>query len=58
MCPIMGGGNVNMWHECTSQINCNIIDYGCMYDVYKLLYKLPIFNSLAIIIQLNDFLKW
>jgi len=36
----------------------NMVDYICMYDVYKLLYRRPIFNSLAIIIQLIDFLMW
>jgi hypothetical protein len=29
-----------------------MVDYICMYNVYKLLYRRPIFNSLAIIIQL------
>ncbi len=33
----------------------NIVDYIYMYDVYKLLYKRSIFNSLATIIQLIDF---
>jgi hypothetical protein len=36
----------------------NMVDYICMYDVYKLLYKKPIFNTLVIIIQLTDFLMW
>jgi hypothetical protein len=35
----------------------NAVDYICMYDVYKLLYKRPIFNLFAIIIQLADFLR-
>jgi len=26
----------------------NMVDYICMYDVYKLLYKRPIFNSLQL----------
>jgi hypothetical protein len=33
----------------------NMVDYMYMYDVYKLLYRRPIFNSLAIIIQLIIF---
>jgi hypothetical protein len=33
-----------------------MVDYICMYDVYKLLYKIRIFNSLVIIIQIIDFL--
>jgi hypothetical protein len=36
----------------------NIIDYVCMYDVYKLLYKTPIFNLFVTIIQQTDFLTW
>jgi hypothetical protein len=28
----------------------NMVDYICMYDVYKLSYKRPIFNSRIIII--------
>jgi hypothetical protein len=36
----------------------DMVDYICMYNVYKLQYKRPIFNSLAIIIQLIDFLMW
>jgi hypothetical protein len=36
----------------------NMIDYICMYDVYKLMYRRPIFNSLATIRQLIDFLMW
>jgi hypothetical protein len=34
----------------------NIIDYVFMYNVYKLLFNTPIFNSLVTIIQLIDFL--
>ncbi len=36
----------------------NMIDYICMYDIYKLSYKKPIFNSLVTIVQLIDFLMW
>jgi hypothetical protein len=36
----------------------NMVDYICIYDVYKLPYKKPIFNSLTTIIQLIDFLMW
>jgi hypothetical protein len=36
----------------------DMIDYICMYNVYKLSYRKPIFNSLATIIQLIDFLTW
>jgi hypothetical protein len=36
----------------------NMVDYICMYDVSKLAYRGPIFNSFAIIIQLIDFLMW
>jgi hypothetical protein len=36
----------------------DMVDYVCMYNVYKLQYKKPIFNSLAIIIQQTDFLMW
>ncbi len=88
MYPLMGGGNVNMWHDrmyvhCTlvatqlliqchiynnSKISAtckynasfeksNTFDYICIYDIYKLLYKRSIFNSLATIIQLTNFLK-
>jgi hypothetical protein len=34
----------------------NMVDYICMYDVYKLPYRIFIFNSLATILQLTDFL--
>jgi hypothetical protein len=34
----------------------NIVDHICMYNVYKLLYRRPIFNSLATIIPLTNFL--
>ncbi len=33
----------------------NMVDYICMYDVYKLLYRKPIFTSPGTIIQLTDF---
>jgi len=36
----------------------NMVDYICMYDVYKLLYRKLIFNLLATIIQLTNFLTW
>jgi hypothetical protein len=36
----------------------DMVDYICMYNVYKLQYKKPIFNSLVIIIQLIDFWMW
>jgi hypothetical protein len=36
----------------------NMVDYICVYDVYKLTYRRSIFNSLATIIQLIDFLMW
>ncbi len=36
----------------------NMVDYICMYDVYKLTYIIPIFDSLANIIQLTNFLTW
>ncbi len=44
-------------HVITMQLkkNSNMGDYICMYDVYKLSYRRPIFNSLATI-QLIDFL--
>jgi hypothetical protein len=32
-----------------------MVDYLCMYDVYKLLYRRPIFNLFTNIIQLIDF---
>jgi hypothetical protein len=35
-----------------------MVDYICMYNVYKSLYRKPIFNSLAIIIQPIDYLTW
>jgi len=35
----------------------NMINYKCMYDMYKLSYKKPIFNSFTIIIQLTNFLS-
>jgi hypothetical protein len=28
-----------------------MVDYGCMWGVYRLLYKIPIFNSPATIVQ-------
>jgi hypothetical protein len=34
----------------------NMVDYECMYGAYKLLYRKPIFNSLATIKQLINFL--
>ena len=45
-------------HVTTMQLfkKSNMVDYICMYDVYKLPYKRPIFNSFATIIQLIDFL--
>jgi hypothetical protein len=38
--------------------NLNMVDYIYMYDVYKSSYKIFIFNALATIIQLIDFLTW
>ncbi len=32
-----------------------MVDYECIYGAYKLLYRKPIFNSLAIRIQLTNF---
>ncbi len=34
-----------------------MVDYICMYDVYKLSYRRPSFNSFVIIIQLTNFLN-
>jgi hypothetical protein len=44
-------------HAITMQFfkKSNMVDQGCMYGVYKLSYRIPIFNSLATIIQLTDF---
>ncbi len=33
----------------------NIVDCECMYNAYKFMYRRPIFNSLAVIMQLIDF---
>ncbi len=33
----------------------NMVNYICMYDMYKLPYRRPISNSLTITIQLIDF---
>jgi hypothetical protein len=57
---------LHRWHICNSchiitmQLfkKSNMVDYGCMYDAYILSYKKHIFNSLATIIQLIDFLTW
>jgi hypothetical protein len=38
--------------------NSHMVDYICMYDVYKLLYIKFVFNSFVTIIQLTDYLMW
>jgi hypothetical protein len=38
------------------KLESNMVDYICMYGAYKLPHRKPIFNSLAIIIQLINFL--
>jgi hypothetical protein len=49
--------NMPVLHAITMQLlkKSNMVDYICMYDVYKLLYKRPIFNSLVTMIQQTDF---
>jgi hypothetical protein len=49
--------HLQQFYSCHMQLlkKSNMVDYICMYDVYKLLYKGPIFNSIAIIIQLTEF---
>ncbi len=34
-----------------------MVDYTYMYNVYKLLYRRPIFNSITTIIRLTNFLR-
>jgi hypothetical protein len=36
----------------------NMINYICMYNVYKLPYIKAIFNLFTIIVQLIDFVTW
>jgi hypothetical protein len=48
--------NYHMQLRCSSSKNQTWFITNVLYDVYKLLYKRPIFNSFATIIQLIDFL--
>jgi len=47
-------------HAITMQLlkKSNMVNYIFMYDVYKMSYTKPIFNSLVTIIQLTNFLTW